>query len=356
MRIVWFVAALAGCADPVEGGAEGELSTARVIEEGTPQAVGVLAMLNDPGTTLDTLDIDAALDKRAATNLIAHRDGADKRPGTADDDKFGTIAEVDAVSYVGDAALSALLAYATDNDWIPAGDDYYGTIETVSFTVTEAGAVVQLCNTASFTTLDVEASLDSRAAKGIVDTRPFTTVEQIAAVSYVGASALGNLKSYAASHAGGPLTTLAAVTALTAATPGLYYTSESDFPLIVEVVPHPGVTTATVDNIKSLIAANYVARPEEPTLADRAVEPITIAALFDRYTVPQDWWEENNTADQPKWAALRTVYDSGLVGSTVFRFGPKDQFGRLYGSIDVYIVGFSAEGDLVVMKTIAVET
>ena len=51
----------------------GSTSSAGVIEEGSPEALGVLGMLNDAGTTQSTLDIDAALHKRVATTLVVHR-------------------------------------------------------------------------------------------------------------------------------------------------------------------------------------------------------------------------------------------------------------------------------------------
>jgi len=359
-NVLIFAAFFAACGEAsVQGEGEGELSTARIIEEGTPQAIGVLAMLNDSGTTLTILDVDADLDARAAKNLIAHRDGKDGRFGTSDDDRFDTIDEVDAVAYVGDSALQKLLTYAIDNDWIPSGDDYYGSIEGVEFTTTEAAGVVALCNSASVQTLDVDVDLDSRAATGIVAKRPFTTVEQVAAVSYVGATALTHLRDYAKAHPGTVMSTSAAVSTLTAATPGLLFPSESDFPLTVFVIPGGGSTPVTADNIKSLLASDYANRPDEPTLDQRVVETWTIPTLFDRFTIPQDWWEDNNRADQPKWQQIRDVYEHGLSKSQVFRLGAQETVGAnhwLVGSIDVFVVGTSAEGDLVVIETISVET
>jgi hypothetical protein len=62
-------------------------------------------------STLAALDIDAGLDSRAAKNIVAHRLGADATPGTADDDPFETIAELDAIPYVSASALSKLRDY-----------------------------------------------------------------------------------------------------------------------------------------------------------------------------------------------------------------------------------------------------
>ncbi|MCA9622102.1 MAG: hypothetical protein KC731_23925, partial [Myxococcales bacterium] len=64
------------------------------------------------------LDDEVGLDKRAAENIIAHRDGADALPETSDDDLFESIAELDAVPYVGDTALALLAAYAVANGYL----------------------------------------------------------------------------------------------------------------------------------------------------------------------------------------------------------------------------------------------
>jgi hypothetical protein len=334
----------------------GDSSLARVMDEGTREASGVLAFLNDPTTTFTILDVDAGLDRRAATNLIAHRDGPDARPGTRDDNPFGTVAEVDAVSYVGDSALAALLAYASEQGWVPTGDDYYGTIEGVVFTWDEAAATVALANTATLTTLDVDIALDSRAANAIVAGRPFADVPALAAASYVGASALDKLRVWSAAPAEDGLGTDAAVAALTTASSGLWYTSESDYPLTVFTVAGEGDSAVTVANAKEKLASAYVARDGEETLAERSVESRTVAETFDRYTVPQDWWEDTDRANAAQWQSVRAVFDDELTDVIVIRFGRRDSLGNLVGSIDVFVVGATADGDLVGVRTISVET
>ena len=69
----------------------------------------VVAHLNDPATTADGLRADG-VHGRAASNLVAHRDGVDGLAGTEDDDLFVDILEVDAVYYVGPVALEQLVA------------------------------------------------------------------------------------------------------------------------------------------------------------------------------------------------------------------------------------------------------
>jgi hypothetical protein len=84
------------------------------IDEGSPEAVGVLALVNDPAMTAAKLKTDAHLTARVSGNIVKHRDGADGVAGTADDDSFGTLHELDAVPYVGPATLAALLDLARD--------------------------------------------------------------------------------------------------------------------------------------------------------------------------------------------------------------------------------------------------
>lgn len=72
-----------------------------------------LAFLNRSTTTEESLR-DATFAglrtaRQAAANLVSHRNGADRTLGTADDDLFDDLNEVDAVAYVGPRALERLL-------------------------------------------------------------------------------------------------------------------------------------------------------------------------------------------------------------------------------------------------------
>lgn len=60
-----------------------------------------------------------------------------------------------------------------------------------------AYGIVKLANSASLRTLDDDVALDSRAAQGIVDKRPFEYIEQVDTVSYVGKTAFELLAKYA---------------------------------------------------------------------------------------------------------------------------------------------------------------
>lgn len=77
----------------------------------------------------------------------------------------------------------------------PVGLDA-ATVEGVTFDSAQASAVMELVNTSTPQTLDVEVGLDSRAAANIVAARPLDSLQALAAVSYVGTSALTLLRNH----------------------------------------------------------------------------------------------------------------------------------------------------------------
>ncbi|MCK6550156.1 5'-nucleotidase C-terminal domain-containing protein [Myxococcota bacterium] len=108
--------ALTACApdaglDPDADAAETESESQTVVLEWSPEACAVLAVANT--ASLEVLDDDVRLDKRAAENIVAYRAGA--TADASDDRTFGTIAELDAVRYVSTSALRKLLAYGSAN-------------------------------------------------------------------------------------------------------------------------------------------------------------------------------------------------------------------------------------------------
>jgi DNA uptake protein ComE-like DNA-binding protein len=165
---------------------------------------GVLRFVNDCPTTLSVLDDDAALDARAAAGIVKLRDGGDVTCGTPDDRWFATMAELDAVPWVGDVALSKLVAHATLLGYVSDGNDGLApAYDGVPFTLEEAHGVLAIANGASLEILDIDFGLDARAASAIIAARPFAAattgarMEQLAAASYVGTSALQRLKAFA---------------------------------------------------------------------------------------------------------------------------------------------------------------
>lgn len=169
------------------------------------EADGVLRFVNDCPTTLPVLDDDAALDARAATRIVSLRDGADAACGTPDDQLFLSMAQLDAVPWVGDSALSKLVAHASVLGYVTDdGEGVAGEYEGVAFSMAEARGVLAIANGASLEILDIDFGLDSRAATAIMEARPFAAasiganMQDLAAASYVGTSALQRLKDFVA--------------------------------------------------------------------------------------------------------------------------------------------------------------
>jgi len=188
-----------GCAaQPVYTDYAGIDTVGRAID-GTPEAMGMLAFLNDAGTTFELLDIDVALDRRAAQSIMDWRNGIDRTYGTYDDRPFKSVDTVDYRYYVGPSALRKIEEWAFEHGWVPTnGDDILGTWDDVTFTVAEAEATVELANTAGANYMDDNLGLDSRAVNSIVDARPIASVHELAGLYYVGEGALDALKDDAA--------------------------------------------------------------------------------------------------------------------------------------------------------------
>lgn len=75
---------------------------------GACESTRALAFVNDPATTAEVLK-GVGVRSRARRNILTHRDGPDGVAGTADDDLFDTLAELDAIRYVGPATLQKIV-------------------------------------------------------------------------------------------------------------------------------------------------------------------------------------------------------------------------------------------------------
>lgn len=164
-----------------------------VLPDESAEAQTILEFLNDGATTVELLDEQVALDVRAAENLVAHRDGADAVAGTSDDDLFESVEEVDAISYVGPAAIEKLTQFVAAQGWLYASG---GNFEGVVFNTAQVTLALDLVNFADFTTLDVDAKLDSRAAENIVDARPIQSLKQLSEIAWVGTATLERLRAF----------------------------------------------------------------------------------------------------------------------------------------------------------------
>ncbi len=175
-----FSLALTACAN-VERDLTADTSGA--LLDGSPDAIGLVRFVNDSATTFVMLDVDVALDRRAAEGLVAGR-------------PFDSVADIDAVPYVGASALGKLMAYAREAGYVPEGDDLLGTYDGVSFTAAEAARALTIVNEESDGVLRGEVGLDSRAVNSIVNGRPIHTVAELADLYYVGTAMLNRIKNY----------------------------------------------------------------------------------------------------------------------------------------------------------------
>ena len=166
------------------------------LSNGSAESVGVVRLLNSSEVDFTTLDVDVALDRRAARNLINRRNGADGVFGTADDSLYTDIEEVDAVSYIGSSALAKLLSYADANGYLPGPNEVAGRYDDVTVTFAEQERILESVNAFSSETLDDDVDLDRRAVASIVEARPIMSMRELSELYYVGKSALTKLKAY----------------------------------------------------------------------------------------------------------------------------------------------------------------
>src|SRR5690348_7349293 len=106
------------------------------------EVAGVLALANT--ATRAALQDDVGLSSRVATNITDHRAGEDGKLGTADDDPFDDLAELDDVPYVGKKVFAALLAYAKAHGYVHDGGA--GFCATEHDGKTPSGASVKVCD------------------------------------------------------------------------------------------------------------------------------------------------------------------------------------------------------------------
>lgn len=151
--------------------------------------------------------------------------------------------------------------------------------------------------------------------------------------------------------------TEAVATALANAAEGLLFMSESDYPFTVAEVDGAATEPLTADNIKTALAPIYVNRPEQATLEERYVEVRTLDQFFDHLVNPQDWWEQYNYDQAEQYLEMQQILTEDVDGAQYFRLGERiDAYGYVSGSVDVYLVGASSNGDLIGVWTISIET
>jgi len=313
----------AACVDAV--GTDADTGTTTDAIAGTPDELALLRFLNDASTTQSILDVQVALDSRAATNLIAHRNGPDGMLGTADDNLFDSSAEVDAVPYVGASAMAKLTAYANAGGWVQDGE-LFGTFDGVPFTVAQARATITFVESATSDTLHTTVKLDARAVTSIVAARPIATLAQLAGLYYVGTSALTKIESYAS-----PATCddSALMAQLATTTDGMLLLSESDR----QPTPEQWVGKGAAGDSP----ATFLQLLGDP--ATMSIVPDTFDNMMTRY---------GYESPPAKVDELRNLFLGNLSDIHVYQVDLID--------VQDYMVGVSKCGSLIGVMAISVET
>ena len=127
---------------------------------------------------------------------------------------------------------------------------------------------------------------------------------------------------------------------------GLLFTSESDYSMTIFQLPTVSSTTQkiTVENAKSIflsttnMPASIDSIHRQDWTTSIAVEETSLDWFFRRYTEVQEWWEQSQLAELPRWKHLESIIKQVMLDALVFRIGQASDCG-LYGSIDVFIIG-----------------
>lgn len=162
----------------------------------SPSAMAVLRLVNHPSTTYSVLDTRVGLDRRAAMRIIAQRDGMDGLAGTADDRPFTDLGSLDAVKYVGDAALNRLADYAHAHGWVVDDSAAYGVVMGIEFSVGEARRALDLANRADADTLEYMIGLAPDVVDALIDVRPFASLDEVLLLSEVDQATLKALRGW----------------------------------------------------------------------------------------------------------------------------------------------------------------
>jgi hypothetical protein len=183
-----------------ESTASVRVSQAQALADGTPASTGVLAFLNDRSTTVAVLDTEVPLDARAAQALVAWRAGPDGVENTADDRRYVSIAQVDAVPYVGPATLAALEGYALATGRVAELplDARVGTFDGLDFTLAEARRTLRAANTESGPTLETVYGIAPLAVQSILAARPIAHLVELSRLGPVDSTVLQRFKAQTA--------------------------------------------------------------------------------------------------------------------------------------------------------------
>jgi len=202
MRVLWVALLASGCSLFPGSNEATDARDAAAFEAGERVDLddctvrSVLGFVNDPQTDLYTLK-NAGIHTQASKNIVKIRNGQDSRPGTDDDQLFETLADLDAVPYVGPVAMEQLAGHgASMCDGSSSSNEDCAEEATVSF----------VNNSSTTADLLKENGVHTRAANNIIATRDgsdglagtaddhlFNNIGEIDDVSQVGPAALEDL-------------------------------------------------------------------------------------------------------------------------------------------------------------------
>jgi hypothetical protein len=402
------------CAPGLEGG---DVSSAQAAKLSAEDAARILDLVNDPATDAARLDGTIGLDARAAKAIASFRLGPDGVMPSADDGYFADVAALDALPHVGDAAISKLGAYAlahpaprgevvedvslrgweaqaviwgVNHDPVAALDGIIdvraaaglvarrpfatvsamgpvpyvgsaalvrlrahapmwwtaqraagepvlaGTFDGVTFDQATATVALVIANGATQAQL-TEHGVTSAPASHLVAGRPYTTLAGVANLTGVGAATMTALKAYAQSGAWPPPADCIARfrDAVSPHLASLLFMSESDRPLDVVSYPGQGGTAPTAASFLALLV----------------VAPGTTASQRD----VAHFYEALEPADSEAVAVVQAAVAAQLtdVIYVAVQLPPDDPY---HCVLPVYLVGRTACGDLVALRSDAVET
>ena len=90
----------------------------------TSEEIAALAFLKDHASaTFDVLDVDCGLRSDAAASIVAHRNGPDGVPGTADDDPIDSLQELDSIYRVGETTIQQVITCADSFGYLPTDEE-----------------------------------------------------------------------------------------------------------------------------------------------------------------------------------------------------------------------------------------
>ena len=211
--------------------------------------------------------------------------------------------EIAAYSYFGASSAQALFDYVAAD---PSCGEPDLVVEGVPLTEDEASAILAVANGASQTQLDDGAGLDARAAENIVEGRPLATIYELADISYVGPTAVGQLRDYAVGWAGPddpPEDPVAECGTISVAT--LANADATDFARLMEL--------ATMGDYPAYVLESFQATGCPSFMDDAATQDEMMWALWaETY-----WWDRDDVPasmlDNGSWTAGGSSYQGALA-------------------------------------------